>query len=189
MAHTDLSFDDISNALLNVDSMSETAEAHGTLCGLACISGEASLNTWLTLVFEGLDTNNLLLQESQNILKKLHNQTLEKLASPSYDLNILIHNDDEPLDVRIDDLSLWCQGFLYGLSMAGLSDIKSLPVDASEILQDMSDISKVGYNQDEDEDSNEAAFAEILEYVRIGVYVVYNTFNSDDAAPDSITVH
>lgn len=189
MPDTDLSFDDISNALLNIDSMSETAEAHGTLCGIACISGGAGLNSWLTLVSEDSDTNNILIQENHRILSELYHFTLEKLASSNYDLAIMLHDDDTSLEVRIDDLSLWCQGFLFGLSMAGLTDIKSLSVDANEILQDMSDISKVGFSHDDDNESNETAFAEILEYIRIGVYLIYNTFNADEPAPNTVTVH
>lgn len=190
MTQTILSFDQLNDLLRSADSMTETPEAHGTLCGIICLSGKTGLGNWLSLLFEELDSDNSRLQESQRILKQHYEMTLEVLASPNYDLNILVHSDDTALDIRVGDLSLWCQGFLYGLSIAGLTDLKSLPVDAQEILQDMSDISKVGYSQeDDDNESNEAAFAEIIEYMRVGAYIVFNTFNGNNSIPDSKTVH
>ena len=188
MQHDNVSFDDVNIALLNINAMTETAEAHGTLCGMACISGTTCIDSWLTIVLEGQDSNNLQLHETRQILTNLYNNTYEKLTSSNYSLEVFVHNDDTALDIRVEDLSLWCQGFLYGLSAAGLSDINKLPVDASEILQDMSDISKAGYEQEDDEES-EAAFAEILEYIRIGAYVIFNTFNNDDTLPNKNTVH
>jgi len=189
MSDNNISFDDLNEALLKFDAMTEASEAHGTLCGMICISGQADVSSWLALVFENQDPNNLALQESKRVLIDLHAATLEKLTSNNYDLDILIHNDDEPLDIRIEDLSYWCQGFLYGLSLAGLTDISKLPLDANEILQDMTDISKAGYSPEDDEEENEIAFAEIIEYIRVGVYVIYNTFNTEDSMINTTTVH
>ncbi len=189
MARTILSFDQLNDALRSVDSMSETSEAHGTLCGIVCLNGKTGLDKWLSLIFEGLDGDNEKLQESEHNLTQLYNMTLEVLASPNYGLSLLVHSDDSALDIRVGDLSLWCQGFLYGLSIAGLTELKSLPAETQEILQDMSDISKVGYSQEDDNESNEAAFAEIIEYIRVGAYIVFNTFNGKDISPDSQTVH
>ena len=183
------SFDDLNETLLKFDSMTEAPEAHGTLCGMICISAQADINNWLSLLFENQDENNISLQEAKTELLSLHAETLERLSSSSYDLELFVHDDNQPLDLRIEDLSYWCQGFLYGLSLAGLTDIKKLPTDASEILQDMSDISKAGYNTDDNEEENEIAFAEIIEYVRVGVYVIFNTFNTDDSIVNTSTVH
>ena len=189
MLHKNPSFDDINSALHSANAMTETAEAHGTLCGMICVAGESSLKNWLSLVFEDPNAENFLSNEVDQIFTALHDSTLEKLTSLRYDLEILLHSDDAPLDVRVEDLCLWCQGFLYGLSVAGLTDIKSLPTDASEILQDMSDISKAGYTPENDDEENEVAFAEIVEYIRIGIYVIFNTFNTDGTATTANTVH
>lgn len=189
MSDNNVTFDDLNDALLKADAMTEAAEVHGTLCGMICISGQADINTWLSLIFENQDPNDMLIQESRQVLVDLHAETLEQLASTSYDLEILIHDDNQPLDIRIEDLSMWCQGFLYGLSLAGLTDINKLPIEASEILQDMSDISKAGYSTEDDDEENEVAFTEIIEYIRVGVYVIFNTFNTDNTLNSNVTVH
>ena len=189
MSNNNVSFDDLNDTLIKFDSMTEASEAHGTLCGMICISGQANINQWLSLIFENQDPNDLSLQSTKQVLTNLYTETLEKFTNSNYDLDIFTHDDNISLDVRIEDLGYWCQGFLYGLSLSGLTDINKLPEEASEILQDMSDISKAGYSTEDSDEENENAFAEIIEYIRVGVYVVYNTFNTEDSTVSPTTVH
>jgi len=189
MPETTLSYEAIDDELMRLDAVAEASEAHGTLCGMICISGKGDIKNWLTHVLEDQNSDKFPSSESESILVSLHNRTVAELTEQNYQLELLIHSDDDPLGVRIDDLCNWCQGFLYGLSLAGLTDIKKLPTEASEILQDMMDISKAGYDSEEDEEENEAAFAEIVEYLRIGTYVIFSTFNDDSMVNNSTTIH
>ena len=182
-----LTYDLIDDALVRANAMVDASEAQGTLCGMICVSGAGDLNNWLAHVFgEEKDSSNLYVPESSKILSALHDITVSELTNNDYDLNLILHDDNDSLDIRIEDLSNWCQGFLYGLSAAGLKDIKNLPEEASEILQDMLDISKAGYDPEADENENEEAYTEIVEYIRIGAYVIYNTFNSQEMTSNTI---
>lgn len=189
MSEQTISYEAIDDALLKLDAINEASEAHGTLCGMTCISGKGDINNWLTHILGKVDANDVELDSNQNVLQTLHDKTVAELTEQNYELELLLHSEDDSLDVRIDDLCNWCQGFLYGLSAAGLTDIKKLPTDASEILQDMMDISKAGYDSEDDEEENEAAFAEIVEYLRIGVYLIYNTFNGNGLTSDTTVLH
>ena len=189
MSEHNISYEAIDDALLKLDAINEASEAHGALCGMTCISGTGDINNWLTHILGKVDANNIELGDSESILQTLHDKTVAVLTQQNYELELLIHSDDDPLDVRIDDLCNWCQGFLYGLSVAGLTDISKLPSEASEILQDMMDISKAGYDSEDDEEENEAAFSEIVEYLRIGVYLIYSTFNGNGLTSDAPVLH
>ncbi|MDH5258015.1 MAG: YecA family protein [Gammaproteobacteria bacterium] len=183
-----LTYDLIDDALIKANAIADASEAQGTLCGMICVSGKGDLNNWLSHIFgEEKDSANLYVPESDKVLTALHDSTVKELTENNYDLKLILHDDSESLDIRIEDLSNWCQGFLYGLSAAGLKDIKKLPEEASEILQDMLDISKAGYDPEADEEENEEAYAEIVEYIRIGVYVVFDTLNSTENT--STTIH
>lgn len=183
-----LTYDLIDDALIKANAIADASEAQGTLCGMICVSGTGGLNDWLSHILgEEKDSKNLYIPESDKILSALHDATVKELLDGDYDLEMLLHDDDTPLDIRIEDLTNWCQGFLYGLSAAGLKDIKKLPEEASEVLQDMLDISKAGYDAEADEEENEEAYAEIVEYIRIGVYVVFDTLNSTENT--SATIH
>lgn len=187
LSEISLTYDLIDDALIKANAIADAAEAQGTLCGMICASGAGGLNNWLSHIFgEEKDSKNLYIPESDKILSALHDTTLQQLTEGDYDLTMMLHDDKEPLDFRIDDLANWCQGFLYGLSAGGLKDIKKLPEEAGEVLQDMLDISKAGFEPESDEEENEEAYAEIVEYVRIGVYVVFDTLNSTET---STTLH
>ncbi len=190
MSNAKLSYELVENALMDADAITDPSEAHGTLCGMICVSGKITPENWLSHILGDYDAQDLNIKSAISLLADVHNEALKDLTEQNYELDILIHDDDTPLDIRIDDLGHWCQGFLYGLSLSGLKDIKKLPQDASEVLQDMIDISKAGYNSEDDENENEEAFAEIFEYIRIGAYVVYNTLNVDTPSTTStITFH
>ncbi len=188
LSEISLTYDLVDDALIKANAIADASEAQGTLCGMVCVSGVGGLNNWLSHIFgEEKDSKNLYIPESDKILSTLHDATVKELIEGDYDLSMMLHDDDDPLDIRIDDLTNWCQGFLYGLSAAGLKDIKKLPEEASEVLQDMLDISKAGYDTEADDEENEEAYAEIIEYIRIGVYVIFDTLNS--AETSSTTIH
>lgn len=182
-------FELIENALSRIDADIEASEAHGMLCGMICATGRGDINAWLAEILNDRDPRDLSIKESQKLLMNLYDQTLEQLSDGNFGLVLLLRNDEEPLDHRIQDLSDWCQGFLYGMAMNGLSDLTKLPDEAREILNDIMDISKAGYDAGEGEEENETAYVEITEYIRVGVLVVYNELNGAPAATENKVLH
>ncbi len=87
----------------------------------------------------------------------------------------LLPADDEPIGERTLALGEWCQGFLYGLG-AGVAvpDPAALQGEAAEVLRDMTEITHVDVDPDDDAESNEAAYAELVEFVRVGVQLLYD---------------
>ena len=79
----------------------------------------------------------------------------------------------EPLERRTEALCLWCNGFLYGLGTAGHADPTRLPGDAGEIIRDFNQIMQAGVDESEGSEANESAYAELVEFVRVGVQIVY----------------
>ncbi|MCI0401446.1 MAG: UPF0149 family protein [Gammaproteobacteria bacterium] len=80
----------------------------------------------------------------------------------------MLADDEEPLSVRGAALREWCQRFLDGLSAAG-----GLSGDCREIVDDITRMAGQtisGVDGDEDE---EAAFVEIVEYLRVGVLLIH----------------
>lgn len=77
------------------------------------------------------------------------------------------------LHERVDALADWCRGFIYGLAAGGLRNPGELRGDAGEFLQDALQIGEVEADADASEEEQERDFAEVVEYVRIGVQLVY----------------
>ena len=81
-------------------------------------------------------------------------------------------DDDQPLRRRVEALSNWCQGFLLGLGLGGVREGSGLPGDSQEVMRDFAEISRLGHG-DGNKEEEESAYAEIVEYVRMAVLLVY----------------
>ncbi len=168
----------LNEALIRANAMAEAAESHGILCGLYCAEGKPDRDTWLKHVL-GEDPQDGSQDEARALLTQLHEATMAQLAAGDFSLRLLLRDDDEPLELRVDDLSHWCQGFLVGLSLGGVTDVKKMPEDAREITEDLLQISRAGFDPEEEAEAAEVAYAEIVEYVRMGVFVVFSELNPE----------
>jgi uncharacterized protein YgfB (UPF0149 family) len=85
----------------------------------------------------------------------------------------LLPEDESPLDERTAALAQWCVGFLYGLGSSSIQDLSKLPGEVGEVVRDFDEITRVGIDQGDSDDQNESAYAELVEFVRVGVQIVF----------------
>ncbi len=86
----------------------------------------------------------------------------------------LLPDDDDSLQERADALGEWCRGFLLGLGYG--SNSADWPGECTEILRDFVDITHLDPEASGEED--ESAYAELAEYVRVGVQVIQRELRS-----------
>ena len=95
-------------------------------------------------------------------------------------------SDDAPLAEQVEALAVWCQGFLSGIGgTAPAAARSSAEGDAlGEILRDFAEISRAGLSDDEaaGHDQPDFALAEIHEYVRVSVQIVFEELGAVRAA-------
>jgi len=186
---------DVDTALYKVDAMMGAAEAHGALCGMLCARGSTELSEWSDHVLGEQEAGNVLLRDVVNVLSALHQNTLEQLNDALAEFHLLLPDDDDELGQRVEALARWCQGFVYGLAAGGLREDSEIPADSQEIIRDMIEISRAGLEQPDDEDDetaedddemNEIAYMEIMEYVRTGILLIHEELQPLQAANTTI---
>ena len=163
----DLSYQRVQDIVLNNDSAASAAEVHGVLSGLLCLNSRTECNQWLEVVF-GENTADLDRAEHA-LLSALCETTRRQLDDFDFSFELLLPDDTFSLEERANALSEWCQGFLYGLGYR--SDSAEWPGESSEVLHDLLEISRL--NPDSGGESDEVAYAEITEYVRVGVQLIW----------------
>jgi len=162
------SFDDLQRVLAQSHALTDAAEAHGTLVGALCAS-EFSLDDWLAEILpEGRAEG--LAGEHLRVLFDLTNGSLGDIAST---FGPLLPSDDAPIAERTAALGEWCQGFLHGFGTGALPQSPALEGDAAEVLRDLGEITRVDVDPEEDGERNETAYAELVEFVRVGVQLLY----------------
>ena len=134
------------------------AEAHGVLCGLLALAAPAARSVWLE---RAAGT-----EEAVPPLDALYDETLRQLDDAAFGLELLLPDDERfGLAGRTEALANWCTGFASGAGLAGRAEA-DLPAESREFLGDLTRIARAEVASEEDD---EAAFAEVVEYVRMGV--------------------
>ncbi len=160
---------EIQSALTEEHSLADAAEAHGTLAGSLCSVSEYRFEDWLCDILpEGKAR-----PPSAALLRGLYRSTADALFAPDMGFDLLLPEDDQSIIERAGALGLWCQGFLYGLGLGVLRDTSRMPDELSGIVEDITEIGRAAVDTSQSEESNEAAYAELVEFLRVSVQVVF----------------
>jgi uncharacterized protein len=168
-------------------AVSEPAEAHGTLAGALCATGAYRLEDWLAEILPEAAAPGAVVR----LLRSIYDETRAALAGTELQFELLMPDEEEPLELRTEALALWCNGFVYGLGTSGAPDPERLPGEAGEIVRDLAQIMRAGVDECEGQETNEAALAELVEFVRVGVQLVFEELGAlrQPAAPSGISLH
>lgn len=172
---------EILNELLDRDQfLLGSAELQALLCALLTTGNPIDFDRWLsdgggkTFAMSSLDSATLA------TLEELFLWTTETLKDPQMSFQLFLPDDDVPLADRSESLTQWCSGFLSGLGLTEIGKSDELPDDASEFLHDLAEISAADFIIEASDDADEAAFMELVEYVRVGTMLVYETLRGPD---------
>jgi len=160
------------------------AECHGLLSGMLCAPGDFEPRRLLAEVLGGADRDaeagacgRLLAALGEDVLRRFH--------SPDCDFVVLLPDDTQPLEVRAQALAAWCAGFLYGFGVGGVERERALSADTREILADLAGMTRIDADCTPGEE-NESGYAELVEYLRVGVLLVHAESN---AAAESVALN
>lgn len=164
-------FDELDQALGQGDAPVDPAEAHGSLCGALCVMPGYSVRDWVDEVLPDAQRGTAL--RARNLLQSVFDETAQALGGGEMDFMPLLPDDESALEVRVEALAEWCGAFLYGLGAGKLPSLDTVPGEVGEVLRDFTEISKAAVGSGDTEESNETAYAELLEFVRAGAQLVY----------------
>ena len=186
-------FSEIDVVLERLGVIYAASESHGVLCGLLCVKGFVSYDEWKRLLHDeqksqpawndedideeinGMNDDRQAgsaMDDDWGLLQDLYEETLRQLSDDDYGFSLLMPDDEQPLRLRTQALVEWCEGFLFGLGAGEVKDFAQLPDDVNEISHDLAEISRA-YHEDESTEADEVAYTELVEYVRVGVLVIY----------------
>lgn len=177
-------------ALGQVETEMRAVECHGTLVGLLCARGEMAKAEWLDFIAHALNPADLLAREALETFGALFEAARAQLTDSNLDFQPLLPGDETPVDVRIEALAQWAQGFLLGMSAGGVKELEKLPGDSGEIIRDFVDICRADTYDLEGDEEDEVAYNELLEYLRTGVLLINEELHPTKAPPrDAVTLH
>jgi uncharacterized protein len=175
----------LQQALSQAEADLAAAEAHGVLCGMYCAAGTVALESWLTQVFEVLDLESAHTRSACQLLVGLHENTREQLNDSDVLFELFLPDDETALADRTYALAEWCHGFVFGLAAGGLKRETVLPADTAELIADIVAISRAGVDDTGTDDTDEDAYMQLCEYVRMGVLLITEELQPVPPGPGS----
>ena len=161
-------YDIVNDALQRSGCEQDAAELHGQLCAVLTLIESLTLEQWLDMVLPQAEKGDALRAETRSLLAEVFEQTVQTIDAADFAFQLLIPDDDAVLAKRLEAISHWCQGFLLGITHAGITDIDKLPSNLPEIVRDFVEISRAESFEISDSEEDEASFVEISEFVRMG---------------------
>ena len=167
---SEIRFQDFEDVLAMAGGLADAAEAHGSLCGALCSVSPYRMQDWIN---EILPDGAALSEESSAMIERVFTATATSFGEQGMEFEPLLPDDEQPLNGRANALALWCTGFLYGLGSGYSADFESLGGDVGEIVRDFTEISRAAGDDAEGDESNEQAYAELVEFIRVAAQVVF----------------
>ncbi|HID49289.1 MAG TPA: UPF0149 family protein [Chromatiales bacterium] len=171
----------VNTALQPLQTDTDAAEFHGQLCGLLAVDDRLSVPDWLAKTLPGVDPASLP-AATRTLFEDMLENSRAALRDAEFGFRLLVPDDEAELAVRVEALGHWCQGFLLGVHAAGVQDTKALPGELPEILDDFLGISQAESYELVDAEEDEAAYTELLEYVRISAQLFGEAWRENQAA-------
>lgn len=143
------------------------AELHGSLCGWLA-GGGASDRGWLARVLAESEIPSV---PEDGPLDRLRVASAAQLADRGFDFQLLLPEASASLSQRSGALFDWCRGFLGGFGLSAGAQ-PPLSEDSREALGDLARLAAAQPQEEGDED-DEAALAELEEFVRVAALLLH----------------
>ena len=163
----------------------DPAELHGLLCGLLCVSADLRCDQWLDYARQALTEGCEWPNPTDDLLAKLLEFGVAQMNAPDWSVTPLLPDESAPLRQRVNALGRWCQGLLYGLGLGEVEQHGTLSRESWEFLNDVTGIAQIGFDTDKTGETDETAYTEIVEYLRVGLLMIQQDIQQSTASSSS----
>lgn len=166
------SYQALAERMLALDVVMSPAETQGVLCGLICGGGNQAEALWLEEVLGVVAPGDGLAMDNRRDWMERARDIRVAIEEGRLGSSLLLPTDEQPLRERASALNDWSRGFLYGLGLADRPQGR-LPPEVGEVLGDLVEITRMDLDGLEEDEENEAAFAELAEFVWVAASLVF----------------
>lgn len=169
-------YDVLNDALQRCGASWKAAQAHGLFSSRLAVSGSNGHTQSLSQVLEGSDESDALRKECEDMLAALWLATHSAFSERQSAFEPLLADDGDSAAIRTEAVAHWCEGYLHGLVSgdheAALRErLAAEPL--ADIIKDILQITRAAVDENDDDESNEESYVEIIEYLRVAAQLVY----------------
>ncbi|OGT43329.1 MAG: hypothetical protein A3F42_00115 [Gammaproteobacteria bacterium RIFCSPHIGHO2_12_FULL_37_34] len=172
-------FFELSASLNKTTLKLHASQAHGLICGIIC-GGSDHQMAWENLITGGKTTG-----KTHELLQTLYETSAHLLDSYLVEFQLILPADSQALSERAEALTLWCQGFLTGLKLVNIPIIDRESSEMTEAINDIIEIAKMNYEEVVASEEDEAAYTELVEFIRVAVILIYQDLREEESSQQS----
>lgn len=182
-----LQYDELATLLSSLGYADDASSYHGAVCGALCRQKPEDVDLVALLADEELEPD----PQARAELRKVCDQTSLDLADMQTGFMPLLPSEDSSLGERAMALGAWCEGFLYGLAGRLKLELRDCSDEVREIVKDFTQFTRASLDAGGDPETEENAYVELVEYIRVGAQLVYMELHPRPlaAATASKTLH
>jgi uncharacterized protein YgfB (UPF0149 family) len=181
MTESSLNYERVERQLASADIESSGAEVHGILCGLICAGRDDAEARWFAELFDEATAADLLVRECAGSLKILYKETRVAVTGPGLGFTPFLPDDDKALMLRASAVADWCQGFLYGVGVAGLPSDHQFSEETQDALNALAEITRMDVEHLQGAEEDEEALMEITEFIWVAAMLVHSEMVADES--------
>ncbi len=163
------------------------SELHGVMCGYLCAGatrdGEAYLRALMTSQPEPAK------RAATVALFGVYAVSHQQIVNFTFEFQLLLPDEQEPLADRAHAFREWCEGFMQGIRMAGASYDELQEEEAQEAMQHLLEFSQLDCDELQTDEEDERALMEVCEYARMAVLHIYSDLQSSKSSAELATAH
>lgn len=188
----------LEEVLKSCGSSWNAGQVHGLLCSRLAVTGADGASRWFAQILEDTDPNRAERSNCEAVLDTLYATTWRQLVDRQSEFTLLLPGDEDSMVERTVAMAQWCEGFLHGLVSEKHSEALKKRLSAeplADIIKDMLQITRATVDDNEDDESEEEAFVELQEYLRVAVQLTYEELadfrspQESDFPDESETLH
>jgi uncharacterized protein YgfB (UPF0149 family) len=181
-----VTFEQLEDLFYSLKINASPSAFHGFLCGrLTCGAVEIEHLIEVSSAWLALSEDQAEVAESE--LRDFYETSLSNLEDLSFLFQPILPDDELPLSERLVAVGEWCSNYISGLA-EGLGEEFEISEDGKEALDDLAAIGQISVDF-ESEDDGERDYTELVEYVRLGVQVIFTDLHPDLSVESTPTIH
>jgi len=181
-----VTFEQLEDLFFTLQIRANPSGFHGFLCGrLSC--GAVDMQQLVKASSQWLAMTEEQAEGAENSLEDFYETSLSNLEDISFLFQPLLPDDELPLAERLVAVGDWCSNYISGLG-DGMGEAFEVSADGKEALEDIAAIGQISVDFDSDDDG-ERDYAELVEYIRIAVQLVFSDLHPELETEAEPTIH
>ncbi len=164
-------FSDLEMALSGLSWEGSPSEMHGAICGYLA-SGRAWADGGWPVELIGAPKQDSA-EQVRTIVAMVARRVQESLDSDELDFGPWLADGEASLWNRVETMTLWCRGFLGGFGLGNPE--QPLESEVDEVLESFAVFASAPPSLGEEEEEDESAWTELVEFIRVGVLLCYSS--------------